>query len=288
MAIPAVVFFAAAAAVVIVVVVWFRPENTFPDALHPTLRTEQVKRERKWSQAEWVSAAVRAIDLAAQWERSIRDPDGLLNESQRASLLRTASEFVRAYHSESADSYVALIESTEWLDWRTSLTQALAVYQYHTGHSWAGESDPSGEQALRALWPVLMLQNGFRWTDIGIHESGALFSVTKAYADTPNNGLAGFSADQSDYWDGVPMHGYAIQFTTTAERFGAVEGSREILPAVLDGRPSATVVFGHVLVQTQSGVSFVWQTRWVWHPTEELWICDEMVDGAGRIVNTIF
>jgi len=277
----------------------------FPDALAPVQVRAQLALERRWDLGEWRAVgtgargrgAVSTEALASAWAGVVHDAESLAGEEEERALVAALARFARAYGAEIADDYVALVESTPWLVWRTDTDPLRSYLAYYAG----GAEAPSGATAkdiLRAVWPAMMLEHGMGWVKVGAGPKGAMVVIEKIYADQPGNGLGALNLNEEEYerWDGAPMHGYFHNFTWTSPDLAppatahaeALSTPRSAVAAVLEHGPSAVVAYAHVLVQTRAGWPFVWQSRWVWDEAGGRWVCDEMVKNSGRAVNGLF
>lgn len=264
----------------------------FPEFLSTAQRQGHIARERGWKKSEWVLASSSPVEMARQWEGLFRDPENLVPDEHKSSLLAMISKFAHAYSAQSADEYVNLVESLPWLVWRPDSEKLHPYLEYYTERPYLPDGAPTARELLLEVWPDIMVndsrswQNG--WVRVGAGRDGALFIADKVYSASPGNGLGTGTEAEFDKWAGAPMHGYFHNFTWTASEFAPAEDSREILPAIVDEYVSAVIVYAHVMVATKQGWPFVWSSRWVWHPTREIWICDEMIVGTGRVVSGIF
>ncbi|RMH27690.1 MAG: hypothetical protein D6693_04950, partial [Planctomycetota bacterium] len=203
-------------------------DDGFPPQLAQTQVSEQLALERGWSEAGWLGVSATAATaeaggraspeaLASSWSGVVHDVESLVSEEQRGALAAALARFAHAYGAETADEYIALVESTPWLVWRQDTTPLRAYLAYYADNAEA----PAGATAadiLRLVWPAMMLEHGMGWAEVGVGERGAVVIIEKTYADQPGNGLGALNLTEEEYehWDGGPMHGYFHNFTWTS------------------------------------------------------------------------
>lgn len=231
-----------------------------------------------WAHAEFVPA-VATDQLVGRWdESSVRDPDGLLDDAQRDSLLRTIAEHARARAQDDPDAFIALIETPPDGGWR--MPEDLREHPQVVAMFSAFAESPVPENAdakalLRQAWAALA-RHDHLFDEIGVGENGAAFVVRRIRTsrEASTVGFSGEHALDREQWGG------------TWFRVGAPFSNMPVsIEDMLERKPSALFVDAHVLIRLRDGRIANWISMWFYDDDAGRWRNDYMqMSGSNRVV----
>ena len=222
-------------------------------------------------EAKWRSLVLRSTSpqdtLDEVAERLVSRAGGLSDSMRRSLTQRLGKELVA--RSGSAAMYLSMAESDAATRWLTPTDPQWATIDAWWGYAY--NSTPARDDPRSLLSKCvedLFANRGARFASVSTEPAGARveYMTVRVAEEVPvrlDALLLQEGAEQRDYW-----------LRATSSTPVTFRVARNSLGSVLRNHAVAHVVVTMIVVETQGGVRFNWQTVFVWDPVAENWFVE--------------
>lgn len=269
---------------------WFlRPDapNEFdiPSTLNPEVRERAVSIEKQWRSADFLSVDgpdASSREIRESFTSRILDPNGLLTDRMRESLLNSLATQIKARTEPEASAYLSAMQTdpagyTLADPASDNFAKARSIFAYEFGAPPDG-ARTSGE-ILRQLWRQCMSEKGFRFKEIGRNLENGVVLVRRFRVQTELLDSAVLE---------MPEESRGLLSAPLSARAAVFHLSPVASQSYLQDRPAAIGANVHVLVRCHNDLMMNWMTDWWWDENRGVWICERMGWKSARVMRVFF